>query len=72
MMHNGTAILMPARAVHNFSAAGIAEGTVPEGLSVEDILDKKVPGTAFLSFHLGYVDVESPEALGYVEDSNKK
>ncbi len=71
MMQNGTAILMPARAVHNFRSLGERNADTPANLSVDDILDKKVPGTVFLSFHIGYMDVESPEALIYVEEEKK-
>lgn len=66
-MQHGTAILMPAGAPHNFASIGERTGETSEDISVDDILDKKVPGTVFLSFHIGYTDVESDEALQYVQ-----
>ena len=65
-LSHGSAIIMPARAVHNFSSVGQRGASVPEGLTVNDILSGTVPGTVFLSFHIGFVNIDSPDALMYV------
>lgn len=67
VMPSGTAILMPAKAEHNFASIGDRNVDVPKDVSVDDILGGKVAGTVFLSFHLGYVDVETHEALHYTK-----
>lgn len=66
-MKHGTAILMPAGAAHNFSSTGERNVAIPEDFTVDDILEKRVAGTVFLSFHLGYVDVESHDALNMIK-----